>query len=86
MVKGTKRSSAPLCTNCLAQLKMNPFTSDCLLCTFGCKGKESHKKKKKEKKEPNSRAAGAKASTSLSLATFFQLFKNSHAKRPGSQR
>lgn len=78
MVKRTKRSSSLLCTNCLAQLKMNPFTSDCLLCTFGCKGKE--------KKKPNSRGAGAKASTSLSQATFFQLFKNSHAKRPGSQR
>lgn len=79
MVKRTKRSGSLLCTNCLAQLKMNPFTSDCLLCTFGCKGKEN-------KKKPNSRGAGAKASTLHSQATFFQLFKNSHAKRPGSQR
>lgn len=82
IVKRTKRSGSLLCTNCLAQLKMNPFTSDCLLCTFGCKGKEN----KKKTKNPNSRGAGAKASTSLSQATFFQLFKNSHAKRPGSQR
>lgn len=79
MVKRTKRSGSLLCTNCLAQLKMNPLTSDCLLCTFGCKGKEN-------KKNPDSRGAGAKASTSLSRATFFLLFKNSHAKRPGSQR
>lgn len=53
---------------------MNPFTSLCLLCTFG-----------KEEKKHNSWGAGAKASTSLSRATFFQLFKTSHAKRPGSQ-
>lgn len=73
VVKRTKRSVSLLCTNCLVQLKMNPFTSLCLLCTFG-----------KEKKH-NSWGAGAKASTSLSRATFFQLFKTSHAKRPGSQ-
>ncbi len=74
MVKRTKRSGPLLCTSCLAQLKMNPFALDCLLCTFCTKGKE------------NKKGAGAKASTSLSQATFFQLFKNSHAKRPGSQR
>lgn len=42
--------------------------------------------KAKKIKKPNSLGAGAKASTSLSQATFFQLFKNSHARRPGSHR
>ena len=77
MGKRTKRISSRLRTNCLAQLKMNQFTSDCLLCTFSCKGKE--------KKSPSPQRAGAKASASLSLDTFFQRFKNLHAKRPGSQ-
>lgn len=35
VVKRTKRSVSLLCTNCLVQLKMNPFTSLRLLCTFG---------------------------------------------------
>lgn len=47
-----KKRLSLLCTNCQAQLKMNPFTSDCLLCTFGCKGKENKKNPIHEVQEP----------------------------------